>query len=576
MKKRKHVKKQKKSRPRPVPQGENRPGRIDINMCELEAILTRAKTVPLTGDDHDKLSAALETLLFLTQELEKKGVSITRLRKLIFGASTEKTSQVFKDTNENASGGADNASADACSDNADAKKENCNKEEKTPRKGHGRNGASDYKGAGKIKVSHESLQSGVHCPGCKKGKVYLQNEPAVMVRIKGMAPLNATVYERDRFRCNLCGEVFTAKAPDGVGEKKYDETAAGMIGLLKYGAGLPFNRIEKLEKGMGIPLPAATQWEVVERAAKSLAPAYEELIGQAAQGEVLHNDDTTMKILELNGQSKQAMEGEDANERTGVFTSGIVSVGEGHRIALFFTGREHAGENLEKVLAERVEELGPPIQMCDMLSRNTSGDFVTTLAGCMSHSRRRYVDVVNNFPDEVRHVLEELKKVYKNDAVTRKEEMPSEQRLAFHQAESGPVMERLEEWLTEQIVEKKVEPNSGLGEAIVFMRKHWEKLTLFLRVPGAPLDNNICERALKKAILHRKNSMFYKTKNGARVGDMFMSLIHTCELNGVDPFHYLVALQRNTVEVVASAVEWMPWKYKETMARLGLGRDPPQ
>jgi transposase len=543
----------------------------EIKLDELKAIIERAKAW-LSEEDREKLEAAVDTLAFLTNELEKKGVSIQRLRKLIFGSSTEKTSQVFKDSPEKSSSGSgsDSASADA------GDKKEGEKKKKEKRKGHGRNGASDYKGAEKIKIPHESLQHGDVCPGCEKGKVYLQNEPGVIVRVKGMAPLSATVYEQEKLRCNLCGEVFTAAAPEGVGEEKYDETAASMIGLLKYGVGLPFNRIERLERGMGIPLPAATQWEIVEGAVGKMEPAYDELVYQAAQGDVLHNDDTTMKILELCGQSQEAaMKDKDSKERTGVFTSGIVSVGSGHKIALFFTGRNHAGENLEKVLKERAEALGPPVQMCDLLSSNTAGDFETIVAGCMAHSRRKYVEVANNFPDQVRHVLEELKKVYKNDATAKKEGMSPEERLVFHQAESGPVMIDLEAWLDEQIKEKKVEPNSSLGEAIDFMQRHWEKLTRFLHVPGAPLDNNIVERALKKAILHRKNAYFYKTENGARVGDMFMTFIHTAELNGVDPFFYLVALQRYAKEVAENPTEWMPWNYKDTMAGLGLGPDPP-
>jgi transposase len=542
----------------------------EIELDELKAIIERAKTASLSEEDGEKLEAAVDTLAFLTNELEKKGVSIQRLRKLIFGSSTEKTSQVFKDTPEKSGDDSDSASADA------GDKKEGEKKKKKKRKGHGRNGASDYKGAEKIKIPHESLQHGDGCPGCERGKVYRQNEPAVIVRVKGMAPLSATVYERERLRCNLCGEVYTAAAPEGVGKEKYDETAASMIGLLKYGAGLPFNRIERLERGMGIPLPAATQWEIVERAADKMAPAYDELIYQAAQGDVLHNDDTTMKILELCGQSqKEAMEDKDSKERTGVFTSGIVSVGSGHKTALFFTGRNHAGENLEKVLKERAEALGPPVQMCDLLPSNTAGDFETIVAGCMAHSRRKYVEVANNFPEQVKHVLEELKKVYQNDATARKEGMSPEARLAFHQAESGPVMKNLEAWLDEQIKEKKVEPNSSLGEAIDFMQRHWEKLTRFLHVPGAPLDKNLVERALKKSILHRKNAYFYKTQNGARVGDTFMTFIHTAELNGVDPFFYLVALQRYAKDVAENPSEWMPWNYKDTMASLGLGPDPP-
>jgi hypothetical protein len=99
-----------------------------------------------------------------------------------------------------------------------------------------------------------------------------------------MAPLMATVYECDRLRCNACGEVFTAPAPVGVGEKRYDETATATVGLLRYGCGLPFNRTEKLQAGMGIPLPVSTQWDLAEEGGEILEPGFEELIRQGAQG----------------------------------------------------------------------------------------------------------------------------------------------------------------------------------------------------------------------------------------------------------------------------------------------------
>jgi len=129
-------------------------------------------------------------------------------------------------------------------------------------------------------------------------------------------------------------------------------------------------------------------------------------------------------------------------------------------------------------------------------------------------------------------------------------------------------MEKLHVWLTAQLQEKKTEPNSGLGQAISYLLNHWQELTLFLRQPAAPLDNNICERALKKVILHRKNALFYKNQNGAQVGDLFMSLIHTCELSHANPFDYLTQLQRHASELAESPHDWMPWNYCATLAQL--------
>ncbi|MFQ5601356.1 MAG: IS66 family transposase [Candidatus Krumholzibacteriia bacterium] len=557
-----------KKRPAKKPKRKARPARRELKLEELQAIVERTESGPLAAEDRETLKAAVETLAFVTQELERKQVSIQRLRKLLFGPSTEKTSQVVGEVCASP-GAADEAAGPPGRGGAEKPKKK--------RKGHGRNSAAAYRGAEKVKIAHESLRGGERCPKCGQGKVYVQAQPAVLVRVVGMAPLRATVYERERLRCNLCGEVFTAREPPGVGEAKYDETAAAMIGLLKYGCGLPFNRLERLQRGMGIPLPAATQWETVERAAEALTPAYAELVRQAAQGEILHNDDTTMQILELTGKRRRRAieEGQvEPDQRTGIFTSGIVSADAGRLIALFFTGRKHAGENLARVLAARAAELEAPIQMCDALSHNTAGDFETILASCTSHARRRFVDVATSFPQECRHVLETLREVYRNDSAARERGMSPEERLRLHQSQSGPLMETLKEWLEEQFEQRKVEPNSPLGDAIDYMLKYWHELTLFLREPGAPLDNNICERALKKAILHRKNALFYKTENGARVGDLFMSLIHTAELCDADPFDYLVALQRHHQRVQLDPAAWVPWNFQETLALLDVDPAP--
>jgi len=563
---RRHSGKQRRRQPSPArqtsdgPAGPGSPERIDLDRSELEAILERAKTAALSQAEYDKLHAAMETLIYLTQELEKNRVSVQRLKQLLFGTTTEKTQKVMDkilDKADKESNSGDDA--DECKDT----------EARQKAKGHGRNGAAAYTGAHKVCVPHESLKGGDACPNCQKGTVYETAEPGRLVRIRGQAPLGATVYELQKLRCNLCGQIFTAQAPPGVGPDKYDAESASMIALLKYGSGLPFNRLERLQGSLGIPLPAATQWEIVERSADVIEPVFKEMIRQAAQGRLFHNDDTTAKILSLIGQSGEPTDSDPTEfcDRTGVFTSGIVSILDDLRIALFFTGQRHAGENLVALLKQRASELGRPIQMCDALSRNMPKELKTIIANCLSHGRRRFVEVAMHFPQESLYVLEILKDVYKNDAEAKSQRISDEQRLQFHQRQSGPKMDELKAWLTDQIDQRKVEPNSSLGEAITYMLKHWDKLTLFLRQPGAPLDNNVCERALKKAILHRKNAYFYKTRNGARVGDLFMSLIHTCELNSVNPFDYLTELQKHANELSSHHEGWMPWNYRDRLQR---------
>ena len=500
---------------------------MNVNLEELDQIIERGTHAPLSESEGQKLKGALHALAGMLPQPR----------------STEKTSAVLPQPET-------------------PTPENDSEPGSLPSpKGHGRNGAPSYTGSKKVAVPHPTLHTGDACPGCETGKVYPQKEPKTLVRIVGQAPLAATVYALDRLRCNLCGEVFTAPEPEGVGPEKYDETAGAMIALLKYGSGMPFYRLERLEHLLGIPLAASTQWEIVEEAADTIKAARDELIRQAAQGEVLHNDDTSMRVLHLVRQP--------SDDRTGVFTSGIVSTQPGRRIAVYFTGRQHAGENLRDVLDHRAGDLATPLQMCDALSRNTpklKDGAEILLAHCLAHGRRQFVEVAANFPEACRYVLETLGGIYKYDAEARERTLSPTERLQFHQRHSQPVMEKLHHWLGAQFAQKQVEPNSGLGKAITYFLRHWKGLTAFLREAGAPLDNNLCERALKRAVLHRKNALFYRTLHGSEVGDLFMSLIHTCELAGVNAFDYLSQLQCHAVELAANPSAWMPWNYQQRLA----------
>ncbi|MBI2266887.1 MAG: IS66 family transposase [Armatimonadetes bacterium] len=482
--------------------------RIDIDLRELDGVMDAAVEEPITETDANKVKTALHVLVErLTPEPR----------------STEKTAQVVESPPPVSS-----------------------EESKSPSPRHGRNGAAAFTSVQKVEVANSDLSAGCTCPECQKGKVYPQKERKTLLRFAAQPPIQATVYELERLRCNLCGEVFTAQEPEGAGPEKYDETVPSMVAQLKYGSGMPFNRIEALQKKLGVPLPASTQWELVNDAAELVKPVHDALIEQAAQGQVLHNDDTGMRVLNIERGAN--------DKRTGVFTTGVVSAGGGHEVALYFTGAQHAGENLRDVLEHRSKDAKAPMLMCDALSRNVpkpeAPDSLSVILGnCLAHGRRHFVDVADNFPDECRYVLETLGEVYGNDEQARERGMSPQERLALHKERSSPLMKKLKAWMTAQLEEKRTEPNSGLGQAMKYMLKHWDPLTLFLRKAGAPLDNNICERALKKAVLHRKNALFYRTINGAQVGDLFMSLIHTCELNDVNPFNYMTELQRHAEEL---------------------------
>jgi transposase len=570
--------------------------RIDVDLAEVKQIIERAG---VSDDDRAKLFGVVDTLAWVTHELEAKRASIQRLRKLLFGVKTEKLNNLFGTAADHTPATSPGSAADPAHPQGDGTAEAPGQQgasnladtavpggaegSKKKRKGHGRHGARDYTGANTSHVAHESLKPGDPCPlpNCTDGKVYPMADPAVVVRIRGQAPLGADVTYCDRYRCHSCGEVFTAQPPNPPSDK-YEATAAAMIALLRYGTGMPFHRLEQLQAGFGIPLPSGTQWEVVHSKVRAAELVHGELMLQAAQSNLIHNDDTVARVLALGtkkrDQDESSTDERDSSKRTGVFTTSIVALGpQGHRIVLFFTGRRHAGENLALVLAHRAAEMKPPIQMSDGLSRNLPKQdevsrklpkkLKTIWANCLSHARRKYADLVNAFRPECQHVLETLAEVYRNDEIAARQQMSPEERLAWHKTQSTPLMNNLRVWLKAQLDEKNVEENSGLGDAINYMLKRWHKLTLFLRIAGAPIDNNVCERTLKMAIRHRRNSLFFKTQNGAHVGDVYMSLIHTARLCGADPFDYLVAIDLHRDKVAACPSNWLPWNYRDSLAR---------
>ncbi len=538
----------------------------DITDEELQAWCLRMRDVlALAGAaaDFAILQALVTAYLTVRRALSAAKTSLARLRRLFGIRRTEKMKDVLGDAadqGQQAAGDAGGASKEK--DETDGSAAVGKKKRKRPAKGHGRNGVDAYTGAVRISVALEWASPGCRCPKCKKGKLGLQKDPRAVLRIFGQPMLLAKIWDLEQWRCSLCQEFFRPALPDEARGPTYDATAVAMIGLLHFGNGFPFKRLEQFQASLGIPLPASDQSELLRDAYECLRPVLQALIRYAAQCEVVHNDDTGMKILSLLAMMKENQPDRSGKARTGVFTTGIVAVTGPHRIALFFTGRKHAGENLAAVFEHRNPALPPPTHMSDGLDRNDPGNVSTDEGKCLTHGRRQFVDIVSCFPDECRRVVENIATVYRVDAIAKERNLSPEDRLLLHQEKSAPVMDGLRRWMTDQLLEGAVEPNSALGKAIIYMLRRWTPLTLFLRKAGAPLDNNSVERSLKKAIRHRKNSLFYKTERGAAVGDFFMSMIETCALNKVDAFHYLTSLIRNMHRVADSPASWMPWNYQ--------------
>jgi transposase len=372
-------------------------------------------------------------------------------------------------------------------------------------------------------------------------------------------------YELEKLRCSACGQIFTAAVPAEAGPEKYSARARAVLALARYYLGVPWYRLESFQALVGVPVPDATQWDQAELVGDCAHPIFKYLERMAARGEVIYQDDTPGRILTLIEENREAVAQAKATGtaplRTGMYTTAlIVQVGE-RRICLYYTGRQHAGENLEALLAKRESQWGKPLVMSDALSSNKAAEAQLIRCPCLAHGRRKFSELDEVFPAESAVVVEALKSVYEHDEEARAKQLSAPERLAYHQTYSAPILTTLKAGLAQQTVERRVEPNSSLGKAIGYLLGHWQTLTRFLTVPGAPLDNNTAERALKLCIRQRKNSLFYATEQSAYIASLLTSVIATCRQAGVNALEYLVALQEHRHEVFANPSAWLPWNY---------------
>ena len=572
------------------------PQPIEIEETEVERLIERAQQGRLDAADQKQIVPLLRTLVWLQRSLLETRISLSKMKKILFGKRTEKAGRKPKEppsgsgegetgTDEAARGdgdlghppaGGEDPVTDTVPDTAsDTPSDRQGDESPPPRSGgHGRLGAADYPGAEWIFCDHPQHQAGDDCPACMRGRLY-PSRPLVRLRFEGQALATVIGYELEKLRCGTCGALFVASLPPEASQETYADSLKVNLAVAHYHLGLPFKRIESFQHLVGMPLPDATQWELVEQVADSAYPIYEQFKQLGAQQPLVYQDDTVARVLSLIRENRS----DPPPERKGMYTTALLFEGE-HAICVYLTGRCHAGENLDAVLALRDPCLPPIHWMSDGLAANTPKQHKdqTLDISCLVHGRRQFVDIDDFFPNECARVIDTIAEVYKHEAHCKKHQLNPSQRLAYHQENSREVMEALKSWMDQQIEDKQVEPNSRLGGAFNYLLKRWEALTRFLTVPGAPLDNNAAERALKMILRYRKNSLFYKNEHGAYVGDVITSLIETCRLAGVNPLDYLAALMHNRSAVFADPSAWLPWNYRDQLddpSAASSLRDPP-
>lgn len=559
------------------------PERIEVNQEELESILAIVK-VHLTSDQYKILSSAIKLIVWLQLAIKEKAVTIAKLKHMFFGKKTESYKNIKKQTpdalkdKETQSQTADESSTptDAQGDASATSAENTPKKpdqstddpKQEKRKGHGRRSLNDYDFSKITCIIHGTLKVGDVCPLCGLGKVYDWDPEAILV-FKGQSPIRAEAYCAQGLRCNKCDAVFRAKFPkEVITQSRADFSSRALACLAKYQLGTPLHRLERWQNVMNVPISDAELWEWTESVALVLFPVYKALIRVAAKGEVIHNDDTSAKILELMAENdlvaKKQAENElkgvkNENFRKGIYTSVLLSKVEGREIVFYCTGRKNAGENLDDLLDHRSKDLPKPVQSCDASTSNAPERHKTEVAKCFFHARHNFCELLEVWPQEALTAIEMINTLFMNDRKTKA--MTPEERLQYHQKHSASVLKQLYQYCNDLIKNNIVEPNSGFGKAINYLNNHKEGLSLFLKNGLAPLSNNSGERSVKAKVLIRKNSYFYKSTWGAFVGDILLGVIKTCTINKINPHDYLIAIQANVDDVEKNPDAWLPWNY---------------
>ena len=572
---------------------------VNIDDKDYSELIERVKSHELLPEDWKWILLILQSFRFVHAALNQKKIAISKLKRMIFGPRTEKGPKPDQDKRRKpgdppapdgspAAPEAEAAQVQGAVDGDPAQTVSCgtvasgsgpnpaepgsaagSPSPKPRRPGHGRRSQDSWGKTDCPLHQHESLKPGQRCPKCGQGTLYPYDPPAVIARIVGASPLTMEIHHLQRLRCHLCDTMFTARGPDEIQQYPVaTPEACATASVIKYQAATPFNRIATVLKSFGVPLPRTRIWEMVCTTAEALRPVIGAMCEWAARGSLVQNDDTTVKILSLMAELKKAQREGRELKRTGMNTSVIVSEVEGRQIYLFFSGRNHAGENLRNILEKRPDGLPVPIQVCDGAALNTVEGVKSERAGCHDHSRRKFHEIREHYLTSCDWALEQWRLIYRADALAKYFHLRPEKRLLLHQRRSGPVLERMKAWCEAELSEKRVESNCELGKAMRYFLKHYPALTLFLRRQSVPLSNAACERALKIPIGVRKTAYFYKTIEGATVGDIHYSLLATCMAAKENAYAYFVAAQRYVKDVAAHPERWFPWNYRARLLEI--------
>jgi hypothetical protein len=357
-----------------------------------------------------------------------------------------------------------------------------------------------------------------------------------------------------------------------------------MLTVMHYFGGAPFKRLESLHQGWGVPFADANQWRVVDESHDRLLPLHRAIERYGVQKATsLRIDDTGSMVIAIQQEIQAeiaALEaiGESTNDvRTGINATGVYLETGRETIILFYTGRHHAGEIVDRLLRHRgVTSNAKLVKVTDGATKNFDHEHADKLieATCNAHAMLKFRDIKDKYPGEYTVAGEVYKAVFDRDDKAKELGLGPVDRMLYHRQHSLPEMQKLRAMCEEKVKSKLVEPRSPLWEPLTFIINQWSRLVRFCHEPGVPLDSNLVEQALIIPVRYLAGSFNYQTDNGATVGDCLMSMIATARANKVEPVAFLTDCLRNHEDLAKRPEYYLPWVWRERGENAGSPPDP--
>jgi hypothetical protein len=575
--------------------------RIEISLDGLRQLRDRIDAQQLEASDWPVVGALVSKLIARTEGQQRRMLDklAAAAAQGVQNSDSANGAASTVQAGESSGAGAESSGANPTADHdtaessgrtlmSPASREGASTKEPDPEKktkGHGRNGASAFTNATHFTHALAPGMVGALCENCGPGRGAGRTSryrEKVIVRIVGQPLFGAEVHHYEQVRCRICGQIIRATGPDdvleGVGTSyiTYDWSACAMLIVMHYFAGGPFKRLESLHNGWGVPMPDSNQWSMVDACSDLLAPLYKALENHGIQNAInLRIDDTGSMVISIRRQIQAeiaALEslGESTKDvRTGINATGVYLETQDAVIILFYTGRHHAGEMLDRLLKHRESSKPKLVKVTDGASKNFAHEQEDKLieATCNVHAFLKFRSIKDKYPTEYALAGEVYKQVFDNDDEAKSRGLTPTERMLYHREHSKPLMEKLKAMCEDKIKSKLVEPRSLLWEPLTFIINQWTRLTKFYEEPGVPLDTNLIEQALIIPVRYLAGSFNYKNQTGAEVGDCHMSLVATARANDVEPVAYLTDCLRNHEDLAQRPEYYVPWVYRERIQK---------